>query len=361
MFLDALRCKNQGRPPVWLMRQAGRYLPEYRKLREKHSLREMFFTPELAALATKMPIERFGFDAAILFSDITVVALSLGLNLDFREGPVIDPFVGPSTVDSLLRIPPEESLGKVGKTIRILKRDLKVPLIGFCGGPFTVASYLIEKHSGQELPQTKKWAYRDPESFERLLEKITQVSIDYLQMQERAGVDAIQIFDSWAHVLTPEHFQKFCTPYLKRLVQSVRVPVIVFMRGASLRVEELIGLGAAGLSFDWQMDLAKLRKQIPQIIGIPIAIQGNLDPDLLYAPLPAIRSATEDLLRSMKPDPGFIVNLGHGIKPDVPLEAVQCLVETVKNSTRLVGGLPLAHNPMELPIIEFAGVRTIVR
>jgi uroporphyrinogen decarboxylase len=323
------------------MRQAGRYLPEYRKLREKHSLREMFFTPELAALATQMPIERFGFDAAILFSDITAVALSLGLNLDFKEGPVVEPFVNPSTVDSLLRIPPEESLGRVGETIRILKRDLKEPLIGFCGGPFTVASYLIEKHSGQELPQTKKWAYRDPESFEQLLEKITQVSMDYLQMQERMGVDAIQIFDSWAHVLTPRHFQKFCVPYLERLVQSVRVPVIVFMRGASLRVEELIRLGAAGLSFDWQMELAKLRKQIPQTI----AIQGNFDPDLLYAPLPAIRSATENLLRSMDPDPGFIVNLGHGIKPDVPLEAVQCLVETVKNSTKsesvnslLVGG-----------------------
>ena len=325
MFLEALRCENRGRPPVWMMRQAGRYLPEYRKLREKWTLRELFFTPELAAWVTKMPIERFGFDAAILFSDITVVARSLGLALDFREGPVIDPLVDPSRIGSLARIPAEESLGEIGETVRLLKRDLKVPLIGFCGGPFTVASYLIEKHAGQELPQTKKWAYREPESFERLLDKITEASIDYLQMQERAGVDAVQIFDSWAHVLTPVHFARFCVPYLKRLAQSVRVPVIVFMRGAGLRISDLVQLGTAGISFDWQVELSGLRKQVPKTI----AIQGNFDPDLLYAPLSAIRATVERGIRSMENDPGFIVNLGHGVKPDVPVEAVQCLIDAV--------------------------------
>ncbi len=325
-FLRALRCENEGRPPVWLMRQAGRYLPEYRALREKHSLREMFFIPELAAAATRMPIDRFGFDAAILFSDITVVALQLGLTLDFNEGPVVAPRVAPHAVGGLPILAADEVLHPISQTIGILKKDLQVPLIGFCGGPFTVASYLIEKHSGQELPETKKWMYREPESFERLLEKITEASVDYLRMQERSGVDAVQVFDSWAHVLSEGHFRRFCAPYLKRLVEAVRVPVILFMRGACLRAEALAELQPAAISFDWQCDLRAVRNRVPRI-----AVQGNLDPDLLCAPLPRIREETESLLRSMEGDPGFIVNLGHGVKPDVSVDAVHTLVDTVKS------------------------------
>lgn len=287
----------------------------------------MFFTPELAVLATKMPIERFGFDAAILFSDITVVALQLGLRLDFQEGPVVEPRMVPGCVEALPLIRAEEALGMIGETVRILKRDLKVPLIGFCGGPFTVASYLIEKHNGQELPLTKKWMYREPESFERLLEKITDASIDYLQMQERAGVDAIQIFDSWAHVLCEEHFHRFCLPFLKRLLGAVKVPTIVFMRGASLRVEELVALQPAAISFDWQVPLSELRAKVPT----SIALQGNFDPDLLYAPLETIRKNVKNVLESMEGDQGFIANLGHGVKPDMSIDAVRCFVHSIKN------------------------------
>ncbi len=326
--LEALLSKNQGRPPVWLMRQAGRYLPEYRALREKYTLRDLFFTPELAARITLLPVDLIGVDAAILFSDITVIALALGLKLAFQEGPQIEPLVTSETVTGLRVGDVRHILRPIQEAIRITKPQLRVPLIGFCGGPFTVASYLLEKHSGSDLPLTKKWLYQNPKTFEQLLEKITQSSIEYLKMQVDAGVDAIQIFDSWAHVLSQHHFQKFCVPYLKRLAEAVSVPVILFMRGACLRVEELASLKPSCISFDWQTPLSLLRAQIPQ----GIALQGNLDPDLLYAPLPVIRQGVEELLNSMDGDPGFIVNLGHGVKPDVPVNAVRCLVEAVKRS-----------------------------
>lgn len=295
MFLDALKCKNRARPPVWLMRQAGRYLPEYRALRKKHTLRELFFTPELAAQITLMPVDLIGVDAAILFSDITVVALPLGYSLDFNEGPEIR---------GTLERRGLESLEPIAEAIRLIKPKLKVPLIGFCGGPYTVASYI----NG------------DPS----LLDPITDVTIDYIHMQEKAGVDAIQIFDSWAGQLSQDEFQQVCVPYLKRLIEATHVPVILFMRGASQRVDELIKLKPDAISFDWAKPLSELRPKVP------MAIQGNLDPDLLYQPLPIIRQKTVELLDSMKGDPGFIVNLGHGVKPDVPVEAVRCLVDTVK-------------------------------
>jgi uroporphyrinogen decarboxylase len=295
IFLDALKSQNKSRPPVWLMRQAGRYLPEYRELRKKHTLRELFFTPELAAEITLMPVDLIGVDAAILFSDITVVALALGYTLDFSEGPVIYGEYKRQSIDVL---------EPIFKTIQLIKPQLKVPLIGFCGGPYTVASYI----NG------------DP----ALLDPITDVTIEYIQMQEKAGVDAIQIFDSWADRLTDEEFQKYCVPYLSRLIEATTVPVILFMRGACFRVDELVKLKPSAISFDSAIPLAKLRSKVP------MAVQGNLDPDLLYEPLSIISQKTNELLDSMRNDPGFIVNLGHGVKPDVPVDAVRCLVDTVR-------------------------------
>lgn len=298
MFLDALKCQNRSRPPVWLMRQAGRYMPSYRALRQKHSLRELFFTPELAAEITLMPIEQIGVDAAILFSDITVVALPLGFSLDFSEGPVIQGSFEPKGI---------KTLEPIAKAISILKPKLKVPLIGFCGGPYTVLSYIGKDFS--------------------LLEPITTATIEYVQMQEAAGVDAIQIFDSWANRLTQEEFERYCMPHLKRIIDAAKVPVILFMRGASQRVSHLVQLNPAAISFDWEKPLSLLRKQVP------MAIQGNLNPDLLYQPLDVIEQKTKELLLSMKNDPGFIVNLGHGVKPDMSVEAVKCFVDTVKQAS----------------------------
>jgi uroporphyrinogen decarboxylase len=296
MLLNALKSTNRGRPPVWLMRQAGRYLPSYRALRKKYSLRDLFFTPELAAQITLMPIEQIGVDAAILFSDITVVALPLGFSLDFSEGPVIQGKLQRQSLDCLKPI---------AKTIELIKAQSPVPLIGFCGGPFTVASY-IHQH--------------DPS----LLDPITDVTIEYIKMQEKAGVDAIQIFDSWAGELSKEDFDRFCTPYLRKIVANTSVPLILFMRGACRRVEELVSLKPSAISFDWEEPLSKMRPKVP------MAVQGNLNPDLLYEPLSTIKEKTKELLTSMKADPGFIVNLGHGVKPDMSVDAVKCLVDTVK-------------------------------
>lgn len=310
MFLDALQGKNQGRPPVWLMRQAGRYMPEYRALREKHSLKTLFCTPELVAEITLMPVDQLGTDAAILFSDITLIALGLGLDLDFREGPIVSPRVTPATSLSFL----PEQLDPTLEAIRLLKSQLKVPLIGFCGGPFTTATYFSD---------AKKWLYSDPISFHRFLEKITDLSIEVLKRQIAAGVNAVQIFDSWAAELSTQEFALFCAPYLRKIIDALSVPVILFMRGGAAFAEELCQLKPAALSCDWQWPLTEWRKRAPHL-----ALQGNLDPDLLYAPPAVIRQKTLQILESMRSDPAFILNLGHGVKPDTPVESVRCFIDT---------------------------------
>lgn len=323
-MLDALAGRNTKRAPVWLMRQAGRYSSSYQKLRGKYSLKDLFFTPELAAEVTLLPIQELGVDAAILFSDITVIAIALGLALDFQEGPIIHPLLKTiKDVENLVCLDVKETLSSVGKTVALAKSH--VPLIGFCGGPFTVASYLIEKHSGAELHRTKEWLQKAPENFHLLLGKITKVSIEYLQMQVENGADAIQIFDSWAHVLTEEEFQTFCLPYWKQLLNSVSVPGIVFGRKNALRVQSIATIKPSAISIDWHLPISQARKQVK------LPLQGNLDPDLLFSPLHVVQQKTIELLDSMKGDPGFIVNLGHGIKPKTPFEAVKCLVDTVKS------------------------------
>jgi len=310
-LLAALRGKNQGRPPVWLMRQAGRYLPEYRALRSQHTLRELFLTPHLAALVTKMPLARFPLDAAILFSDITVTALALGLSLDFNEGPRITPVVTSTT--TLVHRP--EALTPIFETIQLLKADLSVPLLGFCGAPFTVATYLVG-----DLARTLTWMRSDPATFRTLLDQIAHATRHYLQSQQTAGVDAIQIFDSWANTLTSDEFRLYSLPYLKQLTQAVTVPSIFFMRGISPYLEEI----PCALSLDWEISPGAARLRTPH------PLQGNLNPDLLFEPLPAIREKTKELLTQMQGDPAFILNLGHGIKPWTPVAAVQAILEEVQ-------------------------------
>lgn len=319
LLLNALKCKNFDRPPVWLMRQAGRILPSYRALREKYTLDELFQNSHLAAEVTALPLETLGVDAAILFTDIMVVAKLFGLKLQFVEkiGPVIEPLL--SHPEEIKKLKSEGELTVVKETIAFLKPTLKVPLIGFCGGPFTVASYLI-KH--------EKWYLSDPKTFHLLLDKITFASIDYLKMQIQAGVDALQIFDSWANALTKEEFLEFSLPYLKKIVDAVKsfVPVIVFCRGSSLWADELCTLGSQAISFDWHQEMQELRQKVPS----SIAVQGNLDPEILKGPKSLIEASVKKLLGSMKNDRGFIVNLGHGVLPDTPLENVQLFVDLVK-------------------------------
>jgi uroporphyrinogen decarboxylase len=329
LFLDALSGCNQGRPPVWLMRQAGRYMPAYLALRQKYSLSQMFHLPDLAAKITCMPLDALGVDAAILFSDILVVAEMFGFQVEFPEkgGPFIQAELIPEL--SLHRRPAKEALSYVGQTIQQVKAQISVPLIGFCGGPFTVATYLLDRGAKGEFKRTLEWAYSHPHSLHKLLNELTEASIDYLRLQIEAGVQAVQIFDSWAGMLCYSQFHAFSLNYLKKIIDALReteIPIIVFCRGSSLHASELADLRPAAISFDAQKELADLRKIVPK----SIAVQGNLDPHLLKAPKKEIESSVKKLLESMSSDPGFIVNLGHGVLPDTPLENVQFFVDLVK-------------------------------
>ncbi|MCB1084488.1 MAG: uroporphyrinogen decarboxylase [Chlamydiia bacterium] len=323
-FLEALACQNQGRPPVWLMRQAGRYLPEYQAIRAKHTLEEMFRTPEIIAEITKQPLDILGVDAAILFADILHIPLTLGLDVSFpgKGGPIVTPIL--SGEDDLIHLQPldvEERLFFVKEGIDLLKKEITVPLIGFCGGPFTVMTYLTGK-------KIKKWLYSAPDSALEVLQLLTDQSIAYLKMQIEAGVDAIQVFDSWANLLSRSEFQQFALPFLQQIVQAVRdVPLIIFSRASSHFVEDLVSIRPQGISFDWTYSLDEIRRRVPPTI----AVQGNLDPEILYAPPSVIQKETKKLLQKMAGDPGFIVNLGHGVLPNIPVEHVKAFVDTVKN------------------------------
>ncbi len=319
-FLAALKNQNRGRPPVWLMRQAGRYLPEYRALREKYSLRDLFFTPELAADVTLMPVERFGVDAAILFSDITAIAPALGLKLSFDEGPVVDPWITPG---KQLRIDATQ-LEPIYETVRLVKQKTAVPLIGFCGGPFTVASYLIERHDGR-FESVKRWLKEG--DLQPLIDLLTDVSISYLRGQIAAGADAIQIFDSWANTLVGDEFHRYSLDPIRKIVEAVDRPVIVFMRGSAKLAALIETTGAAAISVDWDKPLPLVRQEVRSVL------QGNLDPDYLFQSPAEVSLATRRLLEEMRGDPGFIVNLGHGVKVGTPIESVAAMIDTVKQWT----------------------------
>ncbi len=332
-LLEALKCKNTGRPPVWMMRQAGRSLPIYRALREKHTLDALFHHPELAADVTAMPVDQLCVDAAIVFTDILMIAEVFGFKVNFVEGkgPVITPAL--TTTEEVERLTAKDvasSLAYVFETIKLAKQRVSVPLIGFCGGPFTVASYLIEGGaSGKELAKTKAWLFSHPESFHLLLKKLTTASIEYLKLQVAAGAQVLQIFDSWANVLSTPFFMTFCLHYLKQIVHALKptgVPVILFCRGSTSFPQELASIEPTAIGFDWHRELNVLRKHVPR----HIAVQGNLDPHLLKASPFIIRSEVQRLLHSMRKDPGFIVNLGHGILPDTPFENAKCFIDTVK-------------------------------
>lgn len=331
-FLQALHCRNHSRPPVWIMRQAGRHMASYRSLREKHSFLKMCHEPDLITQVTMLPIHRYEMDAAILFSDILVIpeAMGVGLHFEDQKGPIIErPIVTRQDIEDL-PLPDPSKLEYVAQGIRQLKSQLKVPLIGFCGAPFTVASYMIEGKTSKDHKKTKQWMYRDPAGFHLLLKKISDWTKSYLLLQIQAGVDAIQIFDSWANALSHFSFQEFSLAYLQHLLQGIKhtsIPVLLFCRGSSVFAPHLAQLNSAGIGLDWNCNMKAMRSVIPS----SIALQGNLDPDILYAPLDRIESEVQRHLNEMKGDSGFIVNLGHGLHPDVSEEAVQTFVNCVKN------------------------------
>ena len=332
-FLDACNCRPVDRPPIWLMRQAGRALPEYRALKEKHSFLELVQTPELATEVTLQPIRRFGFDAAILFSDILVVAEGLGQRYEFRErGGIQMEFLLKSAadVDRLDVNAVTERLHYVAAALPMIKSALggRTALIGFAGSPWTLANFMIEGGGVKEYTKAKALFYSDHALFSRLLEKLTTAVSRFLQLQIDAGVDAVQIFDSLGGVLSDGSFGPASAMWINQIVASLnsRVPIIVFAKGAHGNWTDLARTGAQVLGLDWNLNLADIAARLPRNVGV----QGNLDPSLLATTPEAVKSETLRILREMRGRPGHVFNLGHGVPPNAKLENIECLVETVR-------------------------------
>ena len=332
-FLDACHCRPVDHAPVWLMRQAGRALPEYRALKEKYSFLELVQTPELAAEATLQPIRRFDFDAAILFSDILVVAEGLGQGYEFSEkGGIEMKFLLKSAAD-IERLEVEaltERLHYVARALWLVKSALagRTALIGFAGSPWTLANFMMEGGGVKEYTKAKELFYSEPRLFSRLLEKLTRAVTDFLQLQIDAGADAIQIFDSLGGVLTGSSFEAASAQWMKQIIGSLKgqTPVIVFSKGTHGSWSELATLGAQVLGLDSNVSLADVRSQVPENIGM----QGNLDPFLLSTKPEVVAAETNRILGEMRGRPGHIFNLGHGVPPTAKLENIESLVNTVR-------------------------------
>ena len=336
-FLRACRGERTNYTPVWFMRQAGRYLPAYQAVRSRVSFLELCKRPDLCTEVTLQPVDIFGFDAAILFSDILIPMEAMGLQLEFHEskGPVFaDPVRTQAAVDKLLIPDPEESLPFVLETIRMLRRALNVPLIGFSGAPFTLATYLIEGGSSKVFLETKRMAYQQPELYHALLEKITRCTSLYLQAQAQAGAQVLQIFDSWAGVLAPGDFARFALPYVQSIIADLRkmtdVPIIYFANNGATLLELSSTAGADVLGLDWRITLDSAARQAGDHV-----LQGNLDPVALFLPKDALEARIAAILAEGKmAKKGHIFNLGHGILPQTPPEQVKIAVEAVHRLSR---------------------------
>jgi uroporphyrinogen decarboxylase len=336
-FLDACHCRPVDRPPVWLMRQAGRALPEYRALKEKHTFLELVQTPELAAEVTLQPIRRFGFDAAILFSDILVVTEGLGQPYRFREGGGIEMEFLIHSVADIDRLEVErvnERLQYVAQALPLIKAELggRTALIGFAGSPWTLANFMIEGGGVKEYTKAKALFYSDPRLFGRLMDKLTRAVASFLQLQIDAGAEAVQIFDSLGGGLSEGAFEAASARWMKEIVQSLsgQVPVIVFSKGVHGNRQDLIATGAQVLGIDWNVRLAEVAASLPAGVGV----QGNLDPFLLGTSPKIVAAETSRVLREMRGRPGHIFNLGHGVPPNAKLDCIGSLVDTVRSFAR---------------------------
>ena len=331
LLLRAANGELVERTPVWLMRQAGRILPEYRKLRaQAGDFKKMVETPELAAEATLQPINALGVDAAIIFSDILVVPQSMGLayKIDEGRGPWFEsPIQSDADIDRL-HIATINDFQYVPDAIKFVKKELngRVPLIGFAGAPWTIFSYMTEGAGSKTFSKAKKFLYVRPEASHKLLQKITDSTIVYLKEQIAAGVDIIQIFDSWAGALSPEQYREFSLKYISQICDAIgNVPVIVFAKGAASTLEDMFELNCRVIGLDWTMDIKDSRS----LVGAEKTLQGNMDPCLLYADKGTIKKKTEEMLKAFGPR-RHIANLGHGLYPDTDVDHVKCFVDTVK-------------------------------
>jgi uroporphyrinogen decarboxylase len=333
IFIRACNMQPTERVPVWIMRQAGRYLPEYRAIREKHDFLTMCKTPELVAEVTLQPIDIIGTDAAILFSDILVIPEAMGMKLDVIEsvGPMFEDPI--RTVADLERLETDQTLDRLDYVMQAVKLtrerlDERVPLIGFSGSPWTLATYMVEGGGSKNFSIVKSFIYNHPESAHRLLQTLAEAVVEYLNAKIRAGCQAVQIFDTWAGILSPTDLEEFSLRYIRYIcenLQTAGVPVIVFAKGVAA-FDALAELKCSVLGVDWSRDLGRVRDEI----GGKKALQGNLDPTVLFAPKEKIRSEVRRILESYGRGAGHVFNLGHGILPKTPVENAKYVVECVK-------------------------------
>jgi uroporphyrinogen decarboxylase len=335
-FLRACRRQSVDATPVWFMRQAGRYMQEYRALRQKYTLLQLCRTPDLATDVTLQPIRRIEVDAAILFSDLLLPLEPMGIPFDFvkGEGPAIEtPIRSAADIDRLRVFEPREALPYTFSTIRQVKRELdgKVPLIGFAGAPFTLASYAIEGGHSNNFALTKALMYADPAAWHRLADKLATIVADYLKAQIDAGADAIQLFDSWVGALNAEDYREFALPHTKKIFAAIqgRVPTIHFGVNTGSILGDMREAGGDVIGADWRIPLDEAWDRI----GVDRGVQGNLDPTLLLGPRERLFAGAADVLRRASGRPGHIFNLGHGILPSIPLENVQALARYVHQAS----------------------------
>ena len=332
LFLRALRGESVSRPPVWMMRQAGRYLPEFMEIRKKYDFFTRCRTPELASDITIQPIKRFGMDAAILFSDILVVPQAMNLEVQMKPdfGPYIpNPIRDQKGIDNLIAPDVNESLDYVFQAIKASKEKLnnEIPLIGFAGSPWTILCYMVQGQGSKTFDEAKKFCFSSPAEAHNLLQKITDTTINYLKGKVNAGVDAVQIFDSWGGLLSPSDYQEFSWKYIQQIIDFLKdsAPVIVFGKGCWFALKEMSKSGASALGVDWTCSARNAR----YLSGGNITLQGNFDPSRLLSPPSEIKRMVLKMIDEFGKDK-YIVNLGHGILPGIPLENVKAFIDSVK-------------------------------
>lgn len=332
LFLRALKGEIVERPPVWMMRQAGRYLPDFMKLKAKYDFFTRCQTPELATEITVMPIEQIGTDAAILFSDILVVLQAMNIEVEMKPevGPWIPtPIRSEKELNEVIVPDAEVALSYVIEAVKMTKQALndKVPLIGFAGSPWTLLCYAVQGQASKNFDKAKAFCFSQPELAHRLLQMITDTTIDYLKAKVAAGVDAVQLFDSWGGLLSPEDYNIFSWPYIQQIVTALKndIPVIVFGKGCWFALHDMAKSGASALGVDWTCSARNAR----YLSGGQITLQGNFDPSRLLSPIPTIKSEVKKMIDSFGKD-RYIVNLGHGILPNIPVDHAQAFVDAVK-------------------------------
>ena len=333
-FLKACRGEPVDVTPIWFMRQAGRYMKEYRILKEKYSFLEMCRIPELATEVTLQPLKPLGVDAAIIFADILLPLEPMGTGLEFvkGDGPFIPrPVRTLKDVENLRPVNSKDQLGYVAQAIKLVRQEIegKIPLIGFAAAPFTLSSYMVEGGKSSDFKITKLLMYEEPDTWKLLMEKVSTVLVDYMKMQVASGAQALQIFDSWIGCVTPEDYREFILPYCQKIMNSLKllnVPIINFSTGTSSMLDVIADAGGDVISFDWRINIDQAR----DILGWDKPVQGNMDPVVLFAPVEVIKKRVYDIMQRIGGKPGHIFNLGHGILQHTPVDNVRAVVDMVR-------------------------------